>query len=182
MRFLAMTIRGLIAVLLLASASGHAQEGQPSEYQVKAAFVYHFAQLVSWPPSAFAEPKSPMVIGVLGENPFGNLLESSVRGKTINGHPLTVREVRSPAEATNRCHVLFISSSEKRRLGEIFTGLQGSSLLTVGETDRFTEMGGMINFIREGTKIRFQINDTAARSAGLKVSSKLLALASPETR
>ncbi len=182
MRFRATIIRAVMAALLLPLAGGRAQEGQPSEYQVKAAFVYHFAQLISWPPSAFEQPKSPMMIGILGDNPFGDALEVSVRGKAINGHPVMVRMVRSLAEATNTCHVLFISSSEKRRLSEIFAGLRGSTVLTVGETDRFTEAGGMVNFVREGTKIRFQINDSAAKKAGLKVSSKLLALASPGGR
>src|ERR1019366_9206706 len=79
--------------------------------------------------------------------------------------------------ATN-CHILFISSSEKKRLPEIFASLKGASVLTVGETDHFTESGGMINFFLEGTKMRFQINKDAATSAGLKISSKLMSLAS----
>ena len=131
---------------------------------------------MEWPTTAFAEPTSPLVIGVLGANPFGDLLEGTVRGKSLNNHPLTVREVRAATEITN-CHILFISSSEKKRLPEILKGLQGSAVLTVSEIDRFAEAGGMINFVSEGNKIRFQINDGVAKTAGLKIGSKLLNLA-----
>jgi len=171
---------GLLA-LLLAALNGHAQGAQPSEYQLKAAFLYHFAQLVNWPPETFAKADSPMVIGVIGENPFGKQLEESVRGKSVNGHPLAVKEVQTLAEATDTCHILFISASEKKRLSEILAALRGKSVLTVGETEHFTETGGMINFTLEVTKIRFQINDSAAKAAGLKISSKLLSLATNKT-
>jgi hypothetical protein len=182
MRFRVRPISGLVLALRLAVGDGHAQEAQPSEYQIKAAFLYHFAQFVDWPPAAFAQATSPMVIGILGESPFGGDLEQAVRGKSLNNHSLTIKEVRSLADATNTCHILFISSSEKKRLPEIFAGLRGSSVLTVGETDRFTETGGMINFVQQGKKIRFQINEEAAKSAGLKISSKLLSLASRPAR
>jgi hypothetical protein len=170
---------GLVA-LLAAVLNSRAQATPPSEYELKAAFLYHFAQLVTWPPDAFAESGSPMIIAVLGENPFGKQLEESVRGKSVNGHPLAVREVQTP-EGTNTCHILFISPSEKKRLSEILATVQGKSVLTVGETDHFTETGGMINFTLDGTKIRFQINDAAAKAVGLKISSKLLNLATNKT-
>jgi hypothetical protein len=178
MLFRATSVSGLILACLVNGTAVPAQETQPSEYQLKAAFLYNFAQFVDWPAGAFAQPTSPLVIGILGDNPFGPGLEQTVRGKTINTHPLSVREFRSLAEVTNACQILFVSSTEKKRLPEIFAGLRGASILTVGETDRFTESGGMINFVLEGTKIRFQINDAAAKSAGLKISSKLLSLAS----
>jgi hypothetical protein len=165
---------------LTAALSGRAQGTQPSEYQLKAAFLYHFAQLVNWPPEAFAQTNSPIVIGVLGENPFGKQLEESVRGKSVNGHPLAVKEVQTLGEVTT-CHILFISASEKKRLSEILSAAREKSVLTVSETDNFTETGGMINFILDGTKIRFQINNAAAKAAGLKISSKLLTLATNKT-
>ena len=117
-----------------------------------------------------------MVIGVLGENPFHDDLARTIQNKTVDDHPLVVKEFSSLTEATN-CHILFISSSEKPRLQKIITSLKGTSVLTVGEMDKFTENGGMINFVLQGTKIRFQINNDAATGAGLKISSKLLALA-----
>jgi len=181
MRLRATLIPGLTLISLLFSTIGRPQESQPTEYQLKAAFLFNFAKFVEWPPAAFATPTSPIIIGVLGDNPFGDDLERTIRGKTLNARRLEIKEFRSAPQATN-CHILFISTSEKKRLPEIFEGLRGTSVLTVGETDRFTETGGMINFVPEGNKIRFQINEIAARSAGLKISSKLLNLASRPTR
>jgi hypothetical protein len=154
-----------------------AQEAPPTEYQIKAAFLFNFAKFVEWPPKALAGTKSPIVIGLLGANPFGDDLTRTIRGKTIDAHPLLVKELRLPADATN-CHILFISSSEKKRLPEILEALKGAPVLTVSETDRFTESGGMINFFMEGAKIRFQINKDAATGVGLTISSKLMSLSS----
>jgi hypothetical protein len=176
MRFHASSVLRLSLALLFAVGGGRAQEVQPSEYQLKAAFLFNFAKFVEWPEGAFSEPKAPLVIGVLGENPFGEHLERTVRGKTINGRPLTVRELHSPTEARD-CHILFISNDEKPRLQKVFESLRGASVLTVGETEHFIDAGGMINFVLESGKIRFQVNDVAAKSARLKISSKLLSLA-----
>jgi hypothetical protein len=137
---------------------------------------------VDWPAAALPAPNSPMVIGVLGQNPFGHQLENTIRGKSVNGHPLEVREFQQVTEITNACHLLFISSSEKKRLPEIMAALKGKSVLIVGEMDHFIESGGMINFVLEGAKIHFQLNDAAAQKAGLKMSSKLLSLASNKTK
>jgi len=164
-------------VLCLAVCGARAQDPQPTEYQIKAAFLFNFAKFVEWPPKAFAEAPAPIVIGILGDNPFRDDLARTIRGKAIDDHPLVIKEYRSPAEATN-CHILFISASEKKRLLEILEALKGAKVLTVSETDRFTENGGMINFFLDGTKIRFQINKDAVTSAGLQISSKLMSLAS----
>ena len=176
MPFRATSILVLSLVWLLAVGGVSAQDSAPTEYQIKAAFLYNFAKFVEWPPAVFSETNSPIVIGILGENPFGNDLVKTVRDKTLNNRPLVIKVFHSPVEATN-CHILFISTSEKARLPQILEALREVSVLTVGEMDRFTEAGGMINFVREGNKIRFQINEVAAKSAGLKVSSKLLSLA-----
>jgi hypothetical protein len=181
MRFRAIPIPGLILAWLLMAGPGRTQDAQPTEYQLKAALIFNFAKFVEWPPAAFAGAASPIVIGILGDNPFDDELARTVRGKAINNRPLVVQEFRSASEATN-CHVLFISNSEKKRLPEILKSLQGTRALTVGETDRFTESGGMINFFEAGKKIRFQINLDAARNAGLKVSSRLLSIASQPAR
>jgi len=162
--------------LLLLSGHGRAQGTPPTEYQIKAAFIFNFARFVEWPAGAFAGTTSPLVIGILGENPFRNDLQRTIGDKTVDDHPLVIKELRSQAEATN-CHILFISSSEKPRLPQILKVVNGTSVLTVGEMERFTETGGMINFVQEGSKIRFQINNEAATGAGLKISSKLLNLA-----
>lgn len=146
------------------------------EYRLKAAFLWNFAKFIEWPPSAFTNETAPFIIGVLGTNPFGEELEQTVRGKQISTHPITVQLFRTAAEAKH-CHILFVSTSENSRLAEIFKTLRDGPVLTVGEYDQFTQKGGMINFVREGNKIRFQINDAAAQAAGLKISSKLLSLA-----
>jgi len=164
--------------LLLMGGDGRAQESPPTEYQIKAAFLFNFAKFVQWPQAAFTGAASPIVVGVLGENPFHDDLARTIRNKSIDEHPLVIKEFRSPTEATN-CHILFISTSEKNRLPEILKGLKGTSVLTVGEMEHFTESGGMINFVLKGKKIRFQINNDEAARAGLKISSKLMSLALP---
>ena len=148
----------------------------PTEYQLKAAFLFNFAKFVEWPPAAFASKTNAIVIGILGQNPFHDDLAQTVRNKTVDNRPLVVKEVLSAAEATN-CHILFVSTSEKEKLPDILKALKGSSVLTVGEMDHFTESGGMINFVIKENKIRFQINSDQAAKAGLKISSKLMSLA-----
>lgn len=176
MRPNATTILAAVSATLLIFGIGRAQEAPLSEYRLKAAFLFNFAKFVEWPPEAFAAPKSPIIIGVLGDNPFGTDLEETVRNKLIGERPVVVKVFQATDVATN-CHILFISNSEKKRLPEILATLRGNSVLTVGETDDFIEAGGMINFVPEGNKIRFQINDETARRAKLQISSKLMSLA-----
>lgn len=178
MRRCAIFILALMLAMPLAVRHGHAADTQPSEYQLKAAYIYHFAQFVDWPATAFAQTNSPLIIGVLGENPFGNDLQHTVQGKVLGGHPLSVQAYDSISDITNTCHILFISSSEKKRLTQIIAGLNGTSTLTIGESDRFIESGGIIKFVMDGPRIRFDINRTAAEKSGLKISFKLLNLAS----
>lgn len=178
MRFGITLINRLILTILLQTGLSRAADVSPSEYKLKAAFLYHFSQFVDWPPTTYAAANAPFVIGLLGDNPFGNDLEQTVHGKNLGPHALMVREFHSLAEATNQCQILFISSSEQKRLPEILASLGGGNLLTVGEAENFGEAGGMIQFVMEGTKIRFRINEAATQRAGLKVSAKLLSLAS----
>ncbi len=166
----------VLGAMLTCSSRG--QEGQPTEYQIKAAFIFNFARFVEWPANTFTNGLAPMVIGILGDDPFGNDLENTLRNKSVNEHPLQIEKFRSMTEITN-CHILFISSSEKQRAPEIVKLLQSASVLTVSETEGFPEAGGMINFVKASNKVRFQINDSAARKAKLKISSKLLSLALP---
>jgi YfiR/HmsC-like len=170
------TLIACLSLALLLPTSATAQEAQPSEYQVKAAFLFNFAKFVEWPTESFVGETSPLVIGILGDNPFGGDLERTVQNKTINNHLLVIKQFHSVAEATN-CQVLFVGASEKKRLAEIFQKLRGTSILTVSEMDGFTEAGGIINFVLENKKVRFQINAEAAKAARLKISSKLLSLA-----
>jgi hypothetical protein len=170
---------GMLSLALLL-AGGHrlglGQEPQPTEYQIKAAFLFNFARFVEWPKAAFPNPGDPLLIGVLGDNPFQDQLEKTILNKKIDDHPLVTKQFHSVADATN-CHILFISTSEKPRLPQIIKTLEGRNVLTVSEMDRFNETGGMINFTLEAGRVRFRINNDAATSAGLKISSKLLTLA-----
>lgn len=160
----------LLAVALVPTV---VRAAAPREYQVKAVFLFNFAQFVEWPPDAFAEAKSPLCIGVIGEDPFGADLDEVVQGETVNDRPLIVRRFHSPAEIGS-CHVLFVASSEADRLAEILAAVQGRSVLTVGDFKDFASRGGMIHFVTQRNKLRLQINMAAARTSGLTISSMLL--------
>jgi hypothetical protein len=163
-----------IALGILLSAGAHAHAAD--EYQVKAAFLYNFAKFVEWPPQAFKSPTDPIVIGVLGKNPFGDALAEAVSGKALGGRAFQVREIATAQQAA-ACQIVFVSSSERKRLGPLFTLLGNAAVLTVGETDNFAEEGGIINFKIDGGSVRFQINMEAARKQQLHISAKLLSLA-----
>lgn len=167
-------------LLLLASVNqGWSQDGSPSEYQVKAAFLYNFGKFVSWPSNAFAQADAPLVIGVFGSNPFHDDLQRIVADKKIDGHPVVVRLVKSVDEAKS-CHILFISASQLTAAGNLAGALHGVRVLLVTENDSAFESDGFeINFVLEENKIRFEINNKAAMQTGLTISSKLLALAKP---
>jgi hypothetical protein len=154
----------------LAAAKAPAQS---KEYQIKGAFLYNFAQFVAWPPEAFPDNQSPLVIGVLGENPFGDFLDGLVQGAKVNSHPLVVQHYNQASEIQG-CDILFISRSEAKQVDEILADLKGRDILTVSDIDGFTAKGGIIQFTTENNKIRFQINLEAAKAASLSISSKLL--------
>lgn len=160
-------------LLLLGGLDASAQTGPSREYQVKAVFLFNFAQFVEWPPAAFAGANSPIVIGVLGENPFGTYLDETLRGEEVNNRPLEVQRYQRVDEIKT-CHILFISPSETERYDQIFARLQGRSILTVGDTEGFATRGGMIRFLTEQNRIRLRVNVGAAKAAGLTISSQLL--------
>ena len=170
--------RWLIIFILLLSNGLQllAQTSTSPEYQVKAVFLFNFAQFVDWPAKAFPEPQAPMIIGVLGNDPFGAYLDETVRGEKVNGRPLVVQRYRRVGEIKN-CHVLFISQSEADRLEQILTSLKGRNILTVGDTDDFTARGGMIRLFNDKNKIRMGINLETVRAANLTISAKLLRVA-----
>lgn len=165
-----------LACLLLAAPAQVRAQNELSEYQVKAAYLFNFLKFVEWPEDAFADPLAPIVIGVIGEDPFGSALPQVVIGKTVQGRDLVIRVYRT-GENLRGAHILFISASESKRLLMILSSLRGSSVLTVADTAGFLEAGGMIQFLSENDRVRFAINAEAAGRAKLKVSSKLLSLA-----
>lgn len=148
-------------------------KAQSKEYQIKAVFLFNFAQFVDWPTNAFPEAQTPLVIGVLGEDPFGSYLDETVRGEKVNNRPLIVQRYRR-ADEIKSCHILFISRSETDRLEAIFNGLKGRNILTVGDYEGFAQRGGMIRFFTEKNKVRLRIGLEAAKAANLTISSKLL--------
>lgn len=148
----------------------------PNEYQVKAAFLYNFAKFVEWPPGTFAGPNAPLVVEVLGEDPFGQSLDEAIGGRSVNGHPLLIHRSRR-LEDLRGCQLLFVSSAEQKRMPLILARLEGWPVLTVGEWETFAESGGIIQFLLEDNRVRFAINLDAATRARLKISSKLLTLA-----
>ncbi len=164
--------RWFLALALL-SAAGTRAAVPSAEYQLKAIFLFNFAQFVEWPSRAVAGELAPFVIGVLGDDPFGAYLDETVRGERIANHPIVVRRYRRAEEVTG-CHVLFISRSEIAQMGQIVAGFKGQSILTVGDVDDFNRLGGIVRFVTEQGKIRLRIDVQAAQSAGLKISSKLL--------
>jgi YfiR/HmsC-like len=174
-------LRGRIAVLaVLALTFGglraSAQETGASEYQLKAAFLFNFAKFVGWPPSSFASPQAPFTICLLGADPFGQVIEETLRGQMIRGRRVTVQRARN-AEQLRQCQMVFISSFESARLPAILHSLRGASVLVVGETPGFAAAGGAIQFDLVHDHVRFSINPAAAERAGLRVSSTLLSLA-----
>jgi hypothetical protein len=143
------------------------------EYDIKAAFLFNFGQFVDWPAHAFADPASPLVICVLGDDPFGRTLDDIVRGESIEGHALQVRRARD-ASQLDVCHILFIDRSMRASLREILSTRTNRATLTVGDFEGFAREGGMIRFVMVGQKMRLHINLDAAKAAQLSISSKLL--------
>jgi hypothetical protein len=149
---------------------------QVDEYQVKAFFLYNFARYVEWPPESFKGMNDPIVICILGKNPFGGALQQAVAGKAVDGRAFVVRQVSDVPPGSN-CHILFINSSERKRFRSMAERLRGCAVLSVGETPGFTADGGVVNFKLENGKVRFEIDLEAAGRERLHISSKLLTLA-----
>jgi len=176
--------RLIVAVLLsLSVAVGtNAQSSASaasSEYLIKAGFIYNFAQLVQWPSAAFSQPDSPIVIGILGTDPFGTSIDRVVENKKLEGHTLIVKRLRwgKDLKELTECNILFISSSEKEHIADIVNMVKWLPILTIGETPGFAARGGIINLTLEDNKVRFEVNIGAAKQANLNISSRLLALA-----
>jgi hypothetical protein len=152
-----------------------AQSALQREYEVKAAYIYNFFNYIDWPAETLPPTGSTLTIGILGESPFGPALNPLV-GKKVKGRTLAVKQVLS-AKDLEQCQIVFICPSEKARLSQILGQLKDARVLTVSEIEGFAEQGGIINFISERNKVRFEINTDAAKRTGLNISSDLLKLA-----
>jgi hypothetical protein len=200
----------ILEVLAVASLLGsltakvRAEPSSASEYQIKAAFLYNFIQFVDWPEEKSADSNKPIIIGIIGENPFGDAFEP-VKNKKVKGRSVIIKrfesfeELKKPTEKNpaspkatpeaskpkssqeietlTECHLLFICSSEQKDLKEIINTIKDHSVLTVGEMGGFLEAGGIINWFVDEKKIRFEINVTVAERSKLKIRSELLRLA-----
>ena len=170
-RFMAVAI-----VLFVGTLSLHSQQAKPTEYQVKAAYLYNFGKFVQWPAGFSASQNDSFIICVLGEDPFGPTLNATLRDETIAGKNVVARRIPKPEDALD-CRILFISSSEDKQLKQILTLLDRNSILTVSDLPQFSQRGGMVQFVLEGSKVRFEVNLTPVKHAGLTLSSELLKLA-----
>jgi hypothetical protein len=165
----------LAAMVLFAMGypTAQAQSAPFREYQIKAVFLFNFAQFIEWPATTFPDAKSPLVIGVLGKDPFEGSLEEAVRDEKVNGRAFVIEHYSRPDDIKN-CQILFISRSESGQLEQILETLKGRSILTVGDADQFASRGGMIRFVTERNRVRLRINLESAKAANLTLSSKLL--------
>lgn len=167
----------MLVIALSASAAGAAAGGEEvEEYAVKAAFLYKFALFVTWPLGTFDGADEPLVIAVLGENPFGDNLERGIAGKKVQGHPVRIA-YRERAEDLEGCHVVFVAGSFAGHAGTLPATLHRHGLLTVGDQPHFARRGGMISLKQEDGRMAIEICERAIREAGLAVSSRLLGLA-----
>ncbi len=159
--------------VLLGAGILHGQQSNPTEYQVKAAYLYNFAKFVQWPTQATTN--DVFTICVLGQDPFGATFEA-IAGQSMNGKKVVIERMTKPHEALG-CRILFISLSEEKRLKEILATLNQTSILTVSDMPHFTGRGGMIQFVMAANKVRFEVNLRSAERTGLTLSSQLLRVA-----
>jgi hypothetical protein len=166
----------LVCLLLLAPALP--AETGPTDLQVKAAFLYKFGAFVAWPNAA---PNEAFGICVLGRDPFGQILDATLKGETVNGNALIARRIASPQEAS-QCRIVFVSVSEESRLKPVLTELRKYAVLTVSDIPHFSDRGGMLEFVLDNGRVRFVVNLTSAERSGLALSSQLLKVASTVKR
>jgi hypothetical protein len=167
-----------LAVLALAFLvpSLSAQQSKPSEYAVKATYLYNFARFVEWPAGTAAATGDSFAVCVLGQDPFGSALDAVLAGEAIDGKPVVAKRI-SKAQDSVSCRILFISPSEDARLKDTLAAIDKSGVLTVSDIPQFSRRGGMIQFVLDGNRVRFEVNVTNARDAGLTLSSELLKVA-----
>jgi uncharacterized protein DUF4154 len=166
----------LMLVHALTPEGAAGQQESAGEYELKAAMLYNLTRFVEWPTSAYADAQAPTVLCILGQDPFGGSLASIVSKQAVNGKGTEIRHITNDKEIRG-CHVVYISSSERKNIVAVLSTLKGANVLTVGEMAQFAARGGMIQFSLEEKQVRFEINLEAASEANLKISSRLLMLA-----
>jgi hypothetical protein len=170
-----------MAVILITAPGLRAQNSKPTDFQVKAAYLYNFGRFVQWPANSAAANSNSFTICILGQDPFGPILDATLAGQTIANKSVVARHISSSQESAN-CQILFLSSSEDSRLNKIIESLDKAAVLTVSDMPQFSQRGGMIQFVLEGNRVRFEVNLTASQNAGLALSSELLKVATAVRR
>ena len=166
----------LVSAVSLCLVTGAAQEKSPSEYEVKAAYLLNFAKFAEWPADAFAGEAAPIIVGILGHDPFGELLDRTLANQKIGKRGLEIRR-GARLQDLGTCHLLFVSESETERVEQAIAGARTQGVLTVSEFASFASLGGAIGFYVEEKRVRFEVNLRAAEKNGIRLSSKLLKLA-----
>ena len=169
-------LAGILSCVLIPPPFLKAQQPRASEFQVKAAYLYNFGRFVAWPGDGASEASGAFEICVLGADPFGPTLDATLASGTIGGRIVTAKRISKPQDVDS-CRILFISSSEEKHLKEVLSALDNTSVLTVSDIPRFSERGGMIGFILDGDRVRFDVNLSTTQSARLTLSSELLKVA-----
>ena len=177
-RMVTKTLQGIVIAMLALNGEPRADEIPPisPEYLIKAAYIYNFAMFVEWPNDSFRHESSPIVIGIVGTDPFGSAIDQTARNKRIDKRPLIIKRLQWGQEFRD-CHILFVSSSDTPRLGDVVHQLRNSPILLVTESTGLSKHGSIINFVVEDNRVRYEVDLGAARRAHLSVSSKLLNLA-----
>ena len=174
-RFATLACSALIVGAFWASMPAQAQISSSEEYRLKLAFLYNFAKFVEWPAASFPGPQAPLNICIMGRDPFDSELERQVAARSLNGHPVAIRTLKSSDDPTG-CHLVFLPVSSDSSLAAVLRRLDGSAI-SVGESAGFVARGGVVNFVIEGTVLRFEVNLSASQRIRSRISSRFLALA-----
>jgi hypothetical protein len=168
----------LVALLLILTCAPATAADQPQslEFPVKATYLYKFAPFVEWPADAFASPQSPVVMCVVGADPFGPVLDRAVAGERIRERPIVVRRL-SAADRNAGCHIMYIAGSPAQSVEAALRAVEGAPILTITDATHQSAAKGIVHFLVQERRVRFQIDDMAAAQCRIKISSKLLNLA-----
>ena len=163
-----------VAIVFTAYGTGLRQS---RVFEIEAAFLVQFSKYITWPADRFKTEKSPVIIGIIGRDPFGTKIDRIARRFKSGNRPVEIRRIKDDMADADECHILYVTSAETGKMTEIKKNIAGKSIVLVSDTDNFLNQGGIIDFFISGTKIRFNISLTNSRRIGLKISSKLLKVA-----
>jgi hypothetical protein len=167
----------MLIILLFTQVNTALAQRNPAEEQVKAVFIYNFTKFIDWPSNSFNNPESPFIIGVVGNQNISPFLQEAIAGELAAGRPILIKHYATARDVKN-CHILYIGSEDPDRVKAIIAQTKNQSILTVSDSPNFLRWGGMVRFFTEKGKIRLEINSDAAKSSGIRISSKLLSVAS----